>query len=171
MDIIEFENNVVKTECGHCFHTSCLMKSIAHNGFGCPYCRTEMAEVPKDDDEESEWTEIETYEDIALNGVRWMNMRLDGEEIPEDDVEEEEEEEEEPEEEVPKPSASFITQKLIERGVTMEQLVKSLLLEHAEYENESENNERASDELFGIFRIIISNFQSSQEQASNPIAC
>ncbi len=36
------EKNVIITECGHKFHTSCLMTNITHNGFGCPYCRTLM---------------------------------------------------------------------------------------------------------------------------------
>ena len=53
MDCIESTtNNCVTTECGHCFHTNCLMKSVAHNGFGCPYCRTAMAEQPEEDDDD-----------------------------------------------------------------------------------------------------------------------
>ena len=39
-------NNRVTTECGHTFHCSCLMKHVARNGFGCPYCRATMAENP-----------------------------------------------------------------------------------------------------------------------------
>ena len=30
MDQIEGDRNKVVTECGHCFHTSCLMKNVAH---------------------------------------------------------------------------------------------------------------------------------------------
>jgi hypothetical protein len=59
MEQIEsFTKNCVTTECGHCFHTSCLMTSVAHNGFGCPYCRTAMAKkvvreavIPSEPDE------------------------------------------------------------------------------------------------------------------------
>ena len=54
MDSIEISTNCVTTECGHCFHTNCLMKSIAHNGFGCPYCRTKMAEEPEEEEDEYE---------------------------------------------------------------------------------------------------------------------
>jgi len=38
-------NNCVTTECGHRFHTKCLLQSVAHNGFGCPCCRTGMVEA------------------------------------------------------------------------------------------------------------------------------
>ena len=43
MEVIVTTKNIVVTECGHTFHCSCLMTNVAHNGFECPYCRTEMA--------------------------------------------------------------------------------------------------------------------------------
>ena len=46
MDTIATTNNNVTTECGHCFHTKCLMQNVAHNGFACPCCRTAMANTP-----------------------------------------------------------------------------------------------------------------------------
>lgn len=54
MDAIHANINCVITECGHTFHTRCLLTNIVHNGFGCPYCRTEMVpeELLKNDDEE-----------------------------------------------------------------------------------------------------------------------
>ena len=52
MDTIEGFNNRVVTECGHVFHCSCLMQNITHNGFGCPYCRTKMADEVEDEDDE-----------------------------------------------------------------------------------------------------------------------
>ena len=48
MENIELNKNCVKTECGHDFHSNCLIKSIAFNGFGCPYCRFEMVEEMRD---------------------------------------------------------------------------------------------------------------------------
>ena len=59
LDTVEGTKNQTITDCGHCFHTSCLMTSVAHNGFGCPFCRTKMAEEVADeesdyDDEEEE---------------------------------------------------------------------------------------------------------------------
>ena len=43
MDNIKSCINCTITECGHIFHTRCLMKNILYNGLGCPYCRTQMA--------------------------------------------------------------------------------------------------------------------------------
>ena len=54
MDQIEEGKNRITTECGHCFHASCLMTNVAHNGFGCPYCRTAMAEEVEDEEEDVE---------------------------------------------------------------------------------------------------------------------
>ena len=175
MDCVESTKNCVTTECGHCFHASCLMTSVAHNGFGCPYCRTAMAEEPADD-ESSEYEsvdedEVDPLEDNdMLRGFRFFFNNVNGEEHDEDDVEEEivfesEEDEEDNEDEEPKPSAEFITQKLVQQGVTMEQLVKALLMGHEEYQNDE--NSRVDDELFGKMRIIISNF--TPEQTVQPI--
>lgn len=167
-DAIEASKNCVTTECGHTFHANCLMTSIAHNGFGCPYCRTAMAEVPEeedDEDSEGEYDDEEVVDDDALRGFRFFMNNLAGEEHDEQDIEEEEvyiqyEENVEPEEaEVPVPTASFIADKLTQQGVTMEDLVKILLLSHEEYDAQSEQLERLDNEMFGKLRIIISNFQ------------
>ena len=76
MDPITGEKNKVTTECGHCFHTSCLMTSVAHNGFGCPYCRSAMAKEPEEDEsvysDEDDDDFIEPYDDYALRGFRFL---------------------------------------------------------------------------------------------------
>lgn len=168
MDPIEANKNCVTTECGHVFHANCLMTSIAHNGFGCPYCRTAMAEVPEE--EESDYGEEDEEDPLEdedmLRGFRFFMNNLAGEEHDEQDIEEEEvyiqyqenaqPAEEEPE--VPIPTASFIADKLTQQGVTMEDLVKVLLLGHEEYEPQSEHFERLDSEMFGKLRIIISNY-------------
>ena len=171
MDDVEVTRNCVTTECGHCFHASCLMRSVAHNGFGCPYCRTTMAEVPEeeDDDDMSEVTiEEEMFDDYALRGFRFLFNNLNGEEHDEEDVleEEEDEEEEEVAVEIVKPSSAFITQKLLDQGITMEHLVKALLKDHEEYDAEEEECLRIDDELFGKMRIIISNYTPEQVNAT-----
>jgi len=167
MDPIEGAKNCVTTDCGHTFHANCLMTSVAHNGFACPYCRTAMAEVPEeedDDDSEGEYDDDEIIDDDALRGLRFFFNNLNNEEHDEQDIEEEEvyiqyEENAEPEEpEVPVPTASFIADKLTQQGVTMEDLVKVLLIGHDEYEPQSEHLERLDSEMFGKLRIIISNF-------------
>lgn len=43
LDIVSY-TNVISTECGHRFHTNCLLKHISFNGYGCPCCRTKMIE-------------------------------------------------------------------------------------------------------------------------------
>ena len=167
MECILDTKNKVTTECGHCFHTNCLMTSVAHNGFGCPYCRTAMAEAVDDDDEdEDDWGSVDSDEednDRALRGFRFMFNGLAGEpNDPEDNLEEDEDDEEaaaaDDEDDEDKPSPEYITQKLVEQGVSMSQLVKIMLSAHEEYSNE-ESFDRIDDEIYGKLRIIISNYQ------------
>ena len=183
MDNVELNKNCVTTECGHCFHASCLMRNVAHNGFGCPYCRTAMAEdiediedeEEEDEDAESEWSEESVmFDDYALRGLRFFTENLEGIEHDEEDALEEKEDEEEIAEEmaeqqnaeaVIRPSPEFIAEKLVSQGVTMEQLVKALLINHREYEAEEEAFIRLDDDLFGRFRIIISNYETAQQVA------
>lgn len=181
MDNVELNKNCVTTECGHCFHASCLMRNVAHNGFGCPYCRTAMAEDVEDEedieeeDDNSEWSEESVmFEDYALRGLRFFTDNLEGIEHDEEDALEEKEDEEELAEElaeqqnaeaVIRPPPALIAEKLVAQGVTMEQLVKSLLINHREYEAEEEEFSRLDDELFGRFRIIISNYETAQQVA------
>jgi hypothetical protein len=167
MDEIGGEKNKITTECGHCFHANCLMKNVAHNGFGCPYCRTAMAEVIADDDDIDDDDEYEEdylvegegndFSDNVLRGSRWLFQRAEGDEL--DDEEDSVFEEEEPELVDNRPSVEYIVEKLVQRGVTMSDLVKSLLLnDHEEFQYE-ESFERGDSELFGKLRTIISNFQ------------
>ena len=55
LDDICVNANSMITECGHRFHTSCIMKHAAYNGFNCPNCRAEMAEEPDLDDESDDY--------------------------------------------------------------------------------------------------------------------
>ena len=168
MDCIDTSRNCVTTECGHCFHASCLMTSVAHNGFGCPYCRTAMAEeVHEESSDDGEEDEDEMFDDDALRGFRFFFNNLDGEAHDADDeaveaemIEQETEEEEEPEVNVP--TMDFVAQRLREQGVTFEQLVHMICnLDHEEF-TEDEQAERFNDELFGKIRIIVSNYQPEQ---------
>ena len=125
LECIEGDRNQVITDCGHCFHTNCLMKNVIHNGFGCPYCRTVMAEEPVDSDSESEWSEEnedQQYGDDSLNGIRWLFQRVEGEQMDEIDNNE------------LIPPASYISQKLFEQGCTMEHLLKIILTDYEGYE-------------------------------------
>jgi hypothetical protein len=142
-----------------------------------------MAETPEEEEEEEDdWGTIdeddEPYSDFALRGLRLFTNNLNGIAHDADDLAEEEEEEqdeEEEEEEEPKPTPEFITQKLVSQGITMEEMVKVLLLDHEEY---AENDEfhRAEGEIFGKLRIIISNYrpeqalQQQQPMPTRPVA-
>jgi hypothetical protein len=171
MDEIKGKVNIVTTECGHCFHTNCLMACVAHNGFGCPFCRTKMAVEPEDE-KESVWEderdeeEEEEHEDHALRGFRFFFERVTGVQVTlTEDVEDEEIhirfENEEEEEELPSPA--FITKKLLDQGVTMEQLVTALLTSHDEY---AENVEmyRTDGVIYGKIRVLISNYDGEEEE-------
>jgi hypothetical protein len=173
LDDIFVTSNHVTTECGHTFHTSCLMKNVAHRGFACPCCRTTMAEEPENDDndvyhysnrnqedeDEDDEFEYDRFDDIALRGFRFFMNNLEGTEHEHEDIlEEQEDMEEEDSVDTPKPTPAFIVQKLMEQGVTMEDLVKSMLKDHEEYNDEEEEYMQIDDDLFGKFRIVISNY-------------
>ena len=177
MDCIESTTkNCVTTECGHCFHTNCLMRSVAHNGFGCPYCRAVMAEEPEED-EETVWSDVEEeeeeemFDDDALRGFRMFFNNLNGEPHDREDEDDEQEIEQgadsdETEEDPNVPTTDFVAQKLKDQGVTFEQLVKIICeYDHSEYEDD-EAAERLGSELFGKIRIIVSNY--TPEQAALP---
>jgi hypothetical protein len=172
-DDMDQEKNCVTTECGHRFHCSCLMKNAANNGFACPMCRNIMAEEPdcEYDDEEEDWNEeddedgwsddtfptFQRITDNSLTSFRMFHQQIDGEEIeeePEIPIPEEEIEEVE----MAKPSPEFIAAKLIAQGFTLTDFVKSMLTEHEEYDNEHRENNAVSNQLFGAFRILISNY-------------
>lgn len=168
MDEIEKTINYVKTECGHEFHTSCLMKNISHNGFACPCCRDAMAEEVNDDnsidddDDDDDWSmegdnDGTQYSDYALRGARWMFQQVMGEEI--DDEEDELDEMVEVvlvNETVP--SVEFISKKLKEQNIEIEDLVKPLLIDHEEYDSAYDSLQLAESKIFGLLRIIISNY-------------
>jgi len=182
MDCIESTTkNCVTTECGHCFHTNCLMKSVAHNGFGCPYCRTVMAEQPEedDDDEDSFWSdededEEEMFNDYALRGLRFFFNNLNGEPHDEEDIAEEDQADESisDEEQVNNniPSTEIVAQKLREQGVTFEQLVKMICaLDHHGYDNHEEEAEEFEEKLHGMVEKIVADYKpESAQPAAQP---
>jgi len=173
MEPVEASKNCVTTECGHTFHSNCLMTSVAHNGFRCPYCRTDMAQVPNEEEEEDEDEgegegEGEGEDDeYALRGFRFFMNNINSEEHSDEDIIEEDvylqyQENDEPEPNLEHlPTCEFITRKLVEQGVTMENIVKTLLVHHEQYDLQNEQLERAEDELFGKMCIIISNLTPS----------
>lgn len=165
MDIIELNNNCVMTKCGHTFHCSCLMQNAAHNGFMCPYCRAKMAEEPKEYEYEDEENDEENEEN-ALTSFRMFYQRINGEEVEEEpenwwsivvpiDIQEDNT--------VAMPDAAYTTQKLIERGITMEDLVKHILFQEYDvfnnsYSNSYSNYSRLSFKIYEEFEVIINQY-------------
>ena len=145
-DIVNKNNNCVITECGHCFHTTCLMKNVALNGYGCPLCRRSLSkEDTVDDDTTVITTELySTHRSETIVGVTFRDIATLQTSNIQSPVE--------------KPSPAFITEKLVEQGITMEHLVKALLKDHDEYDVEETEFINIDDDLFGILRTIISNY-------------
>ena len=149
MDTIEEDKNNITTECGHKFHASCLMKNVTMNGFNCPYCRTIMADEQNYDDEDEEEDNgddveysddesVDSVEDEAhmLRGMRWLFQRAEGEALEDDE---------------PMPSIDFITQKMIENGMTINKLVETLVCYTSDYREYAER----ADRLIGEFQLIV----------------
>ena len=228
MDNIDGLSNRVTTECGHTFHCSCLMQNAAHNGFGCPYCRTTMAEIPDDSDSDDSDDDSDGFyndeEDEFLTSFRMFHQQLNGQEVEEEvedsdadsadwstdsDSSEDSDEEEgelvegvivegrfieggvrrqpviregQPVEErgleeggvrgvppvVVEADSAHITQKLIERGITFEDLVKTILFhEHDNYADRYAHHERRSSEIYGQFNAVMSRFRNDQIRRPN----
>ena len=165
MDCIDNDKNKVITDCGHCFHTSCLMQNAAHNGFGCPYCRQTLASTPEsdteydseedDDDDNSEddgslYNDEETNEieeEYRLLGMRWLFQRANGEELEVD--EDEVEDETNINVVVPDISPQLIAESLISSGYTMLDLTKILLTMNGDL-----LNRKAEQNVDTVFRHI-----------------
>ena len=182
MECIVGPTNKVVTECGHCFHTSCLMTSVAHNGFGCPYCRAVMAQEPtqeptqddesyaylgqghtQDDDDETQ--EQNQISDESLQGMRRLFRQVESD-INEEPYEDEDNDSETNSDQTPIPSLAFMAENLITQGVNYEQLLKMALLEHDEYAF-TESYDVASDNLFEKIQTIIRDFRPEQELRDN----
>jgi hypothetical protein len=170
MDAIDVNKNYTTTECGHCFHANCLMKSVAHNGFGCPYCRTTMAEVPDDDDDTSnEENDDDIYNNDVLRGLRFFANNLQGIGHDEDDIDAEDDyqtellEESTDEEDESIPTTQFVSHNLREQGINYDQLVSLILFNnHEEYETDA--LERLDGEVFGKIRRIVTNYARQQSR-------
>uniref|UniRef100_A0A6C0IHK2 RING-type domain-containing protein n=1 Tax=viral metagenome TaxID=1070528 RepID=A0A6C0IHK2_9ZZZZ len=160
MEIIDISINICTTECGHCFHSSCLIKNISHNGFGCPYCRKVLAENPIQnnefdesnvndnnidldhiDDQEADYK----YNDYELRGLRWLFNRANGEEIEQYGYE--------------KPYEDVYLEEYYEEKDTLKKLLPTSLIK----ENMLKKNV-TYDELIGhIFYLYKNDYQKSYE--------
>ncbi len=185
MDEINFEKNFVKTECGHCFHSNCLMQNVAHNGFGCPYCRTEMAIKPRkvyiddeydsddDEDEYSEYDQQPVNEDYIFRGLRFLFNNIEGvQNSEEDNINEDIHNGYNPI--IPRfmnhapdlPPIEYIVEKLMEEGFTMMAILKSVLIKDFEENidvDQFNEFEEAESTLYDAVERIISNYSPPDE--------
>jgi len=172
------EKNNITTDCGHKFHASCLLTNVNRNGFGCPCCRAVMAESDPEADSDDEGTEydddedddetllddsLEPFSDDALRGLRLLTNLLEGTQHDQADVVAEyqyngEENDDIPATETPPPPLEDTIRFLRDQDVSYEQLVAFILLDHEEYENQFQELERFSGDLWGRLRIMISNY-------------
>jgi L-lysine 2,3-aminomutase len=145
MDNIDLNKNYVITDCGHKFHTNCLLTNISQNGFSCPYCRDIMLDSIKDIDDE------DNIDEDNINEENYINQSPN---IEEDDLI------------ISKPPIEYIVQKLVSHNITMEKLVKVLLRDHDEYDNEDNEFELIDDEVWENLRIIITNYSEDLNNTS-----
>jgi len=155
------------------------MTNAAHNGFGCPYCRLELAKQPdedsdSDDEDYVEGVGIDYYDEReearALHGMRNLFLTAEGEpqddESETDDVSDDEDDEVDPLRETNNPSPAFIARMLVSNGVTMEDMVKCMLAEYHYEEYESDNDEYEAEvaKMYGKIRRVITRHQRGVER-------
>ena len=122
MDTLETGKNIVITECGHNFHSTCLFENFSYR-VDCPLCRTEL--VKSSSEEGSENSDEEEYDENSDGEEETLE---DGE-VVEDDS--------------PKITCQEIADKLMAMGYTPADLVYTLL----GYRPNGETNERYTDEF------------------------
>ena len=179
LDGVDISMNVIKTECKHCFHSNCFLQNAAHNGFNCPMCRNELAEVPSDDDsddyddDEEDDDDEEEEEDFTLRGARWLMMRAEGEEIAEDDTDDETIDSDDSDDSMdetnfiryeaetsPVSSIEQITTMLEQNNVSYKQLVAFLVLPDSRHESDmQEYNYDVLNRINGLFASFHENNQ------------
>jgi transcription elongation factor Elf1 len=169
MELIEDNCDKTVTKCGHLFHSSCIFQNMAaHNGFGCPYCRTTLAVESEDSDEDSYYST--TYdlqqEEYVLSSFRMFHQRINDEEIEEDtnnvfigeegyDDEEEERENEN--------KTNHLVEFLNNKGITYKDLVRYVLVNFEESYYDNAYYDHVSSVVYGQIRAGMSRY----ERASN----
>lgn len=116
-------NQHMFTECGHMFHTKCFLQNSVRNGYKCPMCRTELIDLPKvfepeqelepiveeDDDDNSSHSSSSSNNDYGMDFTN--HTRNDAVCL----------------------SITEITNKLMENGVTMRDMVALFIGPHVNH--------------------------------------
>lgn len=165
MDDLIGINNTVTTECGHQFHATCLMQNIAHNGFSCPYCRNVMiediseteTEIDEDDNEDDNEDDDNTTIDSSMVGLSdneyMYNLTLVC--VRNLFVDNEEERINRP------PPVEWITQKMIERGFTLDRFVKAILMDYDDYNDIEEECLEEADIIYEHILHIVEDYKAN----------
>jgi hypothetical protein len=122
-DDINATKNCIITECGHKFHASCLLRSVAHENFDCPCCRFELTERPEESDDgfdEENYDDDDEISDEIMQSMRWMFQRAEGEELEDEYVLEEDEQ-------IPDVPVSYISENLTSMNYSFEDMIKIIL--------------------------------------------
>jgi len=144
------------------------MQNVSVNGFGCPCCREVMKQKDAyiDEDKESEEGEYEedeedeeSEEDYALRGMRMFHRIINGEIPYLDDLELE------PNLWGPQPPTEKIAEILSEKGVTLEDFVKTMLdeFDEDEYEIDRDVTKQLREQLYQTIWNIIHNCRTLPE--------
>lgn len=186
METIDVSINCVTTECKHSFHANCLMKNIAENGFGCPYCRTIMAETKDEDDDEDDDSEYNDDDEISdddsvdedeeeeyvLRGFRLFTNNVNGLQNDETDMILEEMFMNDANHNTA-PPVEFVAEKLRETGVTYEQLAMHVCYQnnlygrfHRVYNEYNQEFEEFNENLYNKMKMIIKNYNEQRDIAS-----
>lgn len=162
MDDIDPLKNRLITECGHIFHTSCLMKNAALNGFGCPMCRTVMAEEELETDDESDDEPDELYSDYALRGMRLLFQSYENDD--DDTISEDTDSDDTTENSVQVPSINYLMEQMQIHHITPERLLKCILSSNYDgYPSFEQDN----DAIFNLLDTIIIDFVPETEEINN----
>jgi hypothetical protein len=165
MDNIDLTKNCVTTECGHTFHANCLMRNVAFNGFGCPYCRTEMVEDVEDEEDEDDEEDIDSEDEDDDEDHEDDGSDLEDFIVPDTEANRENQ---------PLPSFELLEKKLIEKGITYECLVKAFIRnsmyyiyhdDHPGYEDFKNCDEKVEE----IMLNTINNYNLEQEEELNNV--
>lgn len=62
-DVITKKANKTITECGHLFHSSCLIKHVMLANIGCPLCRQPLADIEDEEDDDDDTSVSSTSRD------------------------------------------------------------------------------------------------------------
>jgi hypothetical protein len=104
------------------------------------------------------------FQDYALRGFRFFMNNIEGIEHEDEDISLEESNSNIVQQVYIKPSTEIVTQKLIDEGITMEDLVKVLLREHSEYDSDEDSFEVIDDIIYDKLCGIISNYKPEEKE-------